>query len=362
MASNKKLTAKSQNTSSKNKAVVKKTSKFTKKEVVKSAKSVIKTTAKKLTTKEPKSYSYINRDGKRVRKVTHHRSFRLSKREVIKTKKIPRIKILVKETNRIFWNNKILFLKFVLLFSVLDFMFVKGLGSSFNLVSTKQSLVELFGGSNSLEASALLMGQLVGSSSVSATNSSGAYHYFLVIVIILTAIWLVRKIHSDDNPSLKEALYNAMAPLIKFIVVLFIVTIQLIPALIGGFLINTVFNNGLAVTSFEKMVWIIFYVGLLLISLYMILSSMFALVITTLDGVNPMTALRSARDIVMHRRMKIVARLIILSAILLIGYVVIFLPLIFYIPVVAEPLFLAVSTFSLIYSTVYIYNLYRQLI
>ncbi len=332
------------------------------KKSIKKLNTKFKTSAKNAIKPQPKSYSYINKEGKRIRKVTHHRSFKLSKRTIIKTKKIPDIKVLVKETNLIFWKNKMLFLKFALLFSFLDFLFVKGLGSSFNLVSTKQSLIDLIGNSNNLETSALLFGQLVSSSSVSATNSSGAYHYFLVIIIILATVWLVRQIHNQSKPSLKDALYSGMTPIIKFIIILFVITLQLLPALIGGFLVSTVFSNGLAVTPFEKTVWVIFYVGLMLVSLYMILSSIFALAIATLDGVAPMVALRSSRDIVMHRRMKILARLIVLSILVIIIYALIFVPLILYVPVLAEPLFLIISTFALIYSTVYIYNLYRQLL
>jgi hypothetical protein len=241
-------------------------------------------------------------------------------------------------------------------------LFVKGLGSSFNLVDTKQSLVDIIGNSNSLESSALLFGQLISSSSVSATNSSGAYHYFLVIIIILATIWLIRQIHNDNKPSLKNSLYNGMTPIVKFIVIIFVITLQLTPALIGGFLVGTVFNSGLAVTAFEKIVWIIFYAGLMLISLYMILSSLFAVAISTLDGVTPLVALRSSRDIVLHRRMKILARLIILLVLILIIYAVIFFPLILFVPTLAEPLFIVVSTFALIYGTAYIYNLYRQLL
>lgn len=314
--------------------------------------------------KSAKKKFYKTGEGKRVRSAEQHRSFRLSAKKVKKTAKpLPKTKQLFKETNQVFWGNKKLFLKFIVLISALIFLLVKGLGSGFSLSSTRQQIIDYIGGNGKDFATVFtLFGEMLGATSTNIDGADGVYQFILTIVTILVTIWLVRRIHNQEKPSLKMAFYEGMYPIIPFVLTILVITLQLIPAVVGNFLLGTVLSNGLAPTAPEKILWVVLYVILMLLSLYMILSSVFALNIVTLKGVTPLPALRSARELVLHRRLKILARFIVLAFVFVALLSAIFLPMIFFVPVLAEPLFLVFGTFMLIYAVVYSYNLYRQLL
>lgn len=306
--------------------------------------------------------SYKSDTGKRIRTSTKHKTFWLTKKQLIKRKKLPKISKLVKESNLLFWNNRWVFFRLALVFTVMEFVLVKGLGSSLSLINYKGQVSEILGGGNDFEVGILSFGQLLSSDIDKVGQASGVYHLLIIVLVILASLWIIRKINNGEKPKVKDAFYNGAHPIVPFLLLLFLIMLEFLPVIIGNYLINTVFSNGLAVTSFEKAVWIVFYIGLAMISLYMVLSSIFALIIVTLNDVIPVVALRSARNLVLNRRLMILSRFIVLLLIIGICISLIFLPLIIYLTIVVEPLFVFVSCIALIYSVIYIYNLYKQLL
>ena len=321
---------------------------------------------KKLTKKASKAkppVSRVNSDGKRVRSLSKHRSFKLSKKQVRLHKPLPKVRELVKEPINLIFNNKKLFIGLTLVYSALSFVFIKGLGSAFDLVSTKQQIEDYFGNNiKDLETSYVLFDHLLKSFNGSLGEVAGTYQLLFSIILILAVVWICRKLYASEKPKVKEAFYRGMYPIVPFILVLLVITVQLIPSAIGNFLLSTVLTNGLAVTLLEKGIWVLVFILLSVLSLYMITSSVFALTIVTLQDLTPMQALRSARDLVLHRRLGIFGRLLILPILGLLVLGIIFMPLVLVAPLLAEPLFLLASSFGLIFGTVYIYNFYRKLL
>ena len=317
----------------------------------------------KLPPRPKKRISSINAEGKRVRSLSKHRNFRLSKRSIKSPKPLPKIKTLVKDPSKLVWQNKKLFAGLTLVYSVLSFIFIKGLGSAFDLVNTKQQLQDYFGNSiKDLQTSFILFNHLVGSFNGQLGEVGGTYQLFLSIIVILATIWICRQLFNGEKPKVKEALYKAMYPIIPLIITLFIITLQLIPAAIGNFLFSTVLTQGLAVTFLEKAIWFLIFILLNVLSLYMVTSSIFAISIVTLQDLTPLKALRSARELVLHRRLGVFGRLLVLPILGLLVFGLIFMPLVLFAPVVAEPLFLIASSFGLIFGVVYMYNFYRLLL
>ena len=307
--------------------------------------------------------SRINSAGKRVRVLPKHRNFKLSKKRIRSPKQLPKIKNLVKEPVKLIFANKKIFLGLTLVYSVFNFVFIKGLGSAFDLVETKQQITEYFGnGVKDLETSYALFDHMVTSFNGSLGEVAGTYQLFFSITLILAVVWICRKLYSGEKPKIKEAFYKGMHPFVPFFLVLFVMSLQLIPAITGNFLLSTVLSNGLAISFLEKAIWLLIFLLLLVLSLYMITSSIFALCIVTLQDLSPMQALYSARDLVLHRRLGIFARLLILPIVAMIVSALIFIPMILVVPVLAEPLFLVAGSFGLIFAVVYIYNFYRQLL
>ncbi len=331
------------------------------------AEKIKKTPPKKKPSQSKKSANSkklrVNADGKRLREVPKHKSFRVSKKTVRSSKALPKVRDLIKSPVKMVLGNKKIFFGLTAVYALLSFVFIKGLGSTFDLVDTKNQLQDYFGSDvKDFETSYVLFDHLLKSFNGSLSEIAGTYQLFFSIILILAVVWICRKLFAGEKPKVKEAFYKGMYPIVPFILVILVITLQFIPLTIGNFLLSTVLTNGLTVTFIEKAIWFLIFVLLSTLSLYMVTSSIFALCIVTLQDLTPMQALRSARELVLHRRLGIFGRLIVLVILGMILLAIVFMPLVLIAPLLAEPLFLVASSFGLIFSTVYVYNFYRQLL
>lgn len=299
----------------------------------------------------------------RVRVTPKHRTFRLSKKRLKQHKPVPGAIKLFKDTFTILGRNKRLFAGIVLLNAIFSFIFIQGLGSSFNIVELKQNFNELLGGENAqLETAVALFGYLIGTAGSNVGDASGVYQLFLTLITALALIWAVRQIQAGEKPGIRDSYYKGMYPLIPFILVLFVISLQLIPLLFGNLIFSTVMQNGLAVTLLEKAIWLLLFGLLALLSAYMLISSLFSLYIVTLPDMTPLRALRSARELVLHRRLAVALRIIALPVALSLLAALIFIPLLIVAAPIVEPLFLIVTSAGLAVATAYMYLLYRSLL
>jgi len=115
--------------------------------------------------------------------------------------------------------------------------------------------------------------------------------------------------------------------------------------------------------------------GLLaMISLYWISSTFFALVIVTLPGMYPFQALKTAGDLVIGRRLRIIFRLIWMFVTVAVVWAVVMIPIIMldswikglwpaitWVPTVPLVL-LTLGAFTIIWISSYIYMLYRKVV
>lgn len=299
----------------------------------------------------------------RKRTVANHRTLKLTKKKLKQVKPAASPIFLMRRSLRMVRDNKSVFLGVVAIYSALSFVLIQGLGSTFSLGETKDQLEEVLGAdSDRIGTSFALFGYLLGTFGSQSADTSGTYQVVLSLITALATIWLARQVLSGEKPSLRDAYYKGMYPLVPFLLVLLVIGLQLLPAVIGNFIYSTVIGQGLAVTGLEKLLWLIIFLLLSTLSLYMVTSSLFALYIATLPDARPVQALRSARDLVLHRRLGTLARIVFLPLILLIGATIIFVPLVMFASVAVEPLFLVASAFGLVFSNLYMYNLYRSLL
>lgn len=297
----------------------------------------------------------------RKRKQPEYRSFKLAKR--IKVKKIPGSLKLMKQTARIFLDNKFLFGGIIIISSFLTFVFVQSFGTQTNFMDLKYSVESALGGSvNRFGTGLAVLNSLLGSAGPQSSDVASAYRTALTIIVSLAVIWAFRQILAEEKIRIRDTFYLGMYPLIPFILVLFVVGLQLIPLVLANVLYAAVFTNGLAITAPEQIIWAC-AIGLLsLLSLYMVLSSMFALYIATLPEMTPMKALRSARNLVLHRRLVIFARLLIMLLVVSLLAGAVLLPLIIFVPTIVEPVFYLIGSFALVFVLGYVYLLYRELL
>lgn len=302
-----------------------------------------------------------NRSEPRLKKQSQYKSFKLSKR--IKnehTKKLPGIVKLVKLSLKPLKMNKKLFFGFILLQFILSIVFVIGVDSVYNFLSVKENAQNTFAEADGKYAQSFaLLGYVIG---LSTKGTASNLQFFLTLIFSLAIIWSIRQVLAGEHIVLKQAFYQGMYPIIPFLLVLLVIGLQLVPFSIGNFLITAVISGGLAASLAEQFIWWLVFGLLALLSLYMLMSSIFALYMVTLPDMTPLKALRSARRLVMHRRIGIGLRLLGLPFLAVLAYMLVMLPLILILPVLVVPIFAFLNSFGLFFVHSYIYNLYRELL
>lgn len=294
-----------------------------------------------------------------------YKSFRVSKR-IRQPKKslLGSFRLFIAAVRLLFRNWK-LFGGIVLVYLVLTVVLVKGFGVSSNITQLKSTVLELFQGSTAQLATSLtLFSVLLGNANSTASDVAGAYQSMLLIIISLVLIWALRQSLAEKKitVTVRDAFYKGLYPIVPFLLVLLVIGLQLMPLVIANFLYSVVFGGGLAATVLEQWLWGMLVGMLVLLTLYMVTSSIFALYIVTLPNVRPFQALRSARDLVRFRRWMIMRKVLFLPFALLILAAIIVLPIIIVSPGMAEWVFFFLSMAGLAIVHSYLYQLYRELL
>jgi hypothetical protein len=307
----------------------------------------------------PKAASTTNR---RLKIPSYHRSFSLHKR-IKPTRPLPGAFRLLGRSLLTLKRHWKLFLAIILVYGVLNIILVRGLAGGSDLAQVKSALSQTFGGHGSrLTTGLTLFVYLLGSSGNSSNANAGIYQTLLVLLVSLATIWALRQVYSKTVIRARDAFYRGIYPLVPFILVLLTIGLQLLPLLIAVLLYSTIISGGIAVYVIEKILWIVLFVILALASLYMICSSLFALYVVTLPNMTPMKALRSARELIRHRRWLVLRKILFLPLALIVVAAVIMFPLILFATVAAEWAFFVLSMLGLIVIHSYMYALYRELL
>lgn len=294
-----------------------------------------------------------------------YKSFRVSKRI-----RQPRIALkgsfrLFAASIRLLMRKRRLFGGVVLVYLVLTIVLVKGFGVSNNITELKTTVEGLFNGKwAQLATGVALYSVLLGNANNPTSEIAGAYQSILLVVISLVLIWALRQSLASKvvRVTIRDAFYKGLYPLVPFLLVLVTIGLQLLPLLAASFLYTAVIAGGIAVTVLEKGLWFVLFGLLVVLSLYMVTSSIFALYIVTLPDVRPMQALRSARELVRYRRWIVMRRLLFLPLALLILTAIIVVPVILLVAPVAEWLFFFLSMLAIAIVHSYLYHLYRELL
>lgn len=291
-----------------------------------------------------------------------YRSFRLSKPIKNTAPKLPSSRILFLQSLALLWKYKILFGGILGIYALAQFLLVQGL-----LAAEFSTVADLFNESIESQWSGLASGfalfaYLIGASGQNVTAEGSVYQTLLLIIVSLALIWALRHVIAKKQVRIRDAYYKGMYPLIPFILILFVIMLQLIPLLIGAWLYQTMIAAGIAVTVIEQLFWLVIAGLFALLTFYMLCSSIIALYIATLPDMTPMQALRSARKLVLHRRTSIFWRILVMVLFMMLLTSVIVLPFIFLIPVLAPYVFYMVGVLTAAILHGYLYFLYRELL
>lgn len=212
------------------------------------------------------------------------------------------------------------------------------------------------------------------SAQIASQAQNQIYAVIIGLLTWLTTVWLLRAILAGHKPRMRDGLYNSGAPIVPTFLVATVVIVQLLPFALAIFAYNSAVVSGLLDGGVEAMAfWAV--AGLLVIlSLYWLTSTLFALVVVTLPGMYPMQALRTAGDLVIGRRLRILLRLLWMAFIVIVHWVVIVIPIIlldgwlksvwegvWWLPLVPVTL-LMMGSLTVIWTASYIYLLYRRIV
>ncbi|MBR2998493.1 hypothetical protein IKF34_01825 [Candidatus Saccharibacteria bacterium] len=309
-----------------------------------------------------------------------HKSFRRSYREDYKRElEVPGIMYHIFASFKIIFKNWKLFLPLLVIVILLNVVFV-GIMSESNYMQFQDILddtsTQIAGGDiGNVAKAGLLLISTVTTGGLSGDSSEAAMVFGVIIFLIiwLTTIFLLRHRLAGHKVKLRDGLYNAMTPLISTFVVFVVAVIQCVPIFILIVVYSAAVQTEFLATPFYALVFFIFAALMLLLSGYLLSSSLMAFVAVSAPGLYPMRALSTASELMMGRRVRFVLRLIALLITLAIVWVIIMLPLILFdlwmktfewtagIPFV--PICLTTMTcFTGIYVTTYMYLYYRWML
>lgn len=275
--------------------------------------------------------------------------------------RLPTAWVIVGQALRLGRERWRFWLSFVILFAVLNLLLVHNFSG--DVVSVKSQLASFLGEhspATGLGTYALL---LAGNSS--AAGAAGAYQYLLLVIGSLAAIWGLRQEMVDRSPArlrLRDSLYRGMTPLIPFVIVLIVLSLELIPVILAGGLYGIVASGGIIRTWVEQLLFLIIFLAGLGLTAWLVMRSVFAMYIVTLPDMTPLRALRDAVQIVKGRQLNLVRKLLFLLLALLLGSMVVLVPVIIVAPVLTQPLFFILSIIALPFVHAYLYSLYRELL
>lgn len=307
-----------------------------------------------------------------------HRSFHLTRRrDYVRSLHVPGYWSLTTQAVKMIWSNKRLFFGLALVYALIVFVLaglmdqetykkIKALAEGTvekGAVSDLFATFSIFGG--------VVYGQLTNQPNNALQQILGV---LALIMVWLTTIWLLRSVSSGNSPTIRDGLYRAGAPLVAFIVLLFIVLCQLLPAA-GGVILYTTLQTADVLNQTPLLMIAAAITGLLgVLSLYWLTSTAFAMIIVTLPGTYPMRAVRMAGDIVVGRRIRILLRMLWLAIMLALLWVIILIPTIkldafvtgWIDQTASFPLVpimvLLVASFSVVFSATYTYLFYRKVV
>jgi hypothetical protein len=261
------------------------------------------------------------------------------------------------------WHARKLFGGITLIYGVLNLLLVRGLSATSDLGNFKELVSSIFKGAlGQVETAVTSFVYLISTSGGGSTPTSGTYQGLLLILVSLAFIWALRQTSSQRKPRIRDSFYSGMYPLVPFLLVLLTIGVQLIPLALGTYVYSVLVTNGIVIDGGEKLLAGLICAVPVWWSLRMITGSAFALYIVTLPDMTPLKALHSAKQLVYKRRLLIWRKFITLPVVLLLAAAALEIPLIFWLPPLAEWAFFIYSMIALAFMHGYMYNLYRSML
>lgn len=312
-------------------------------------------------------------------KVFKHRSFKRSYREDYKRDlEVPGMMYHILNSFRLIFKNWKIFVPLLIVMVVASILFV-GLMSE-DTYAEIQTVIDKTAAENganigTFAKSGLLLISTVFTGGLSANTTAGAWVFVALIflIIFLVTIFILRHKMAGNKVGLRDALYNSMTPLLSSFVVLVVAVIQTIPIMLLIIAYSAAIETHFLDTPFYAFLFLAFAVLMILLSGYLLSSSIMALVAVSAPGLYPLDALKTASELMAGRRIRFILRMVALIITLVVMWALIMMPLIMFdlfmkqfewtrfIPFI--PICLVMMTcFTAIYVSTYFYTYYRWIL
>lgn len=204
----------------------------------------------------------------------------------------------------------------------------------------------------------------VGLGEVVNQSSLAVFMIIIFLIIWLVTIFALRHIMARHKISFRDALYNSMAPLISVFLVLVVIALESLPIVLLVLAYSAAVETNFLTMPFYALVFLCFAIAMVLMSGYMLSSSIMALVAATAPGLYPLMALKNAADLMIGQRMKLVLRLIALMMVSLLVWAVVILPLraLSAAPIVISAVQTVLFCAFLMFAATYLYMYYRWML
>lgn len=304
-----------------------------------------------------------------------HRSFRRTRqRDMPKLAPLPSNIFFTAEVFGVVRKYKKAYISFTVIY-VLLYTLLAGFSSQEGYSSLRDGLKEfgpdIVGGEigQATQTVTLFGAAITGALNDPLSEAQQIYIGILGIFTWLSIVWYLRHVLAGAKVKVRDALYNSGAPFLSTSVLALIGLFQSIPAVAAITVYITLLTTGVVQSGIESMMFAVAAGLFVVLSLYWLTSTLFAMIIVTLPGTYPMKALSLAGDVVIGRRLSLLIRSLWMLFILLLVWFFILVPTILlaefipwdWLPVVPFVIQLLTAASFLFFAT-YAYLLYRRMI
>lgn len=290
----------------------------------------------------------------------------MATRKVVRRHTIPRSYRLFMQACGLMWRHWEVFGGILLIYGLLNFLLIGGLSGASDLQNAKDAIGNAFTGQfGQLTTGLTLFTFLIASGTgTAASGVASAYQTILLVTVSLALIWALRQLYAGNKIRVRDAFYQGMYPLVQFVLVTLYIGLQLIPAVVGSFLYSALVANEspLIVVFWQQLVVGAVCFLLVLLTIYRLCSTLFALHIVTLQGMTPWRSIRNSRDITKYRRVTVLWKLLFLIPAIVLPAAFIMIPIVLFATIIAVPVFFILTVVAVGVVHSYLYTLYRELI
>lgn len=180
-----------------------------------------------------------------------------------------------------------------------------------------------------LQATLLSLAAINGASQT-MTDVQQVYAVLLFLLVWMTTVWLLRELLAGGKPRARDGFYNASSPLVSTVLVTITLLVQLVPIGLLAVAYASLSSIGMLSDGLGVFLFSMVVLPLIVLTLYWITSTFIALVVVTLPGMYPMRALKTAGDLVIGRRLRILYRLLWLGLTIAVPWLVIMTPIVLF--------------------------------